>query len=266
MILWRSQRTMRFVRDRVYGARVREDHCTPSKRTTVFVAMLPVAMLVGLASCGSAGGHDRAGKTRPLSPAEVIKRRLEANTPRELAYLESASGLTLARVGLPGEDVITILAIRCGTTETSCYRFAEGWEEPTRYVRAMQGEKSRTVRRISGTGPAITDAGPGERVAVLYMVVTHECAGPPPYEYPYAFAYGLLRGAKDTVTDRAGGRTVSLKKVVIPARLHPEGVLAYRLLLPGPNEIVVRAPDGHVLERRDWQGSNEEASCGARRK
>jgi hypothetical protein len=236
------------------------------RQIAVVVAMLLLAMSVGLAGCGSAGSHDGADKTRSLSAAEVIKRRLEANTPRELAYLTSASGLTLARVGLPGEDVITVLAIRCGTTETGCYRFAEGWEEPARYVRAMQGEKSRTAKRISGTGPAITDAGPGERVAVLYMGVTHECAGPPPYEYPYAFAYGLLRDPRDLVTDRADGRTVSLKKVVIPARLHPEGVLAYGLLLPGPNEIVVRAPDGHILERRDWQGSNEEASCGGRRK
>jgi hypothetical protein len=261
MVPWRLQRTMRFVRYRACGAYVCQCHRTPSKRTTGAVAMLLLAMSVGLPGCGSAGDHDRADRTRTLSPAEVIKRKLEANAPRELAYLKSASGPTLARVELPGEDVITILAIRCGTTETSCYRLAEGWEEPARYARGRDGEKRRTAKRIFGTGPAITDAGPGERVAVLYMETRHGCAGPRPYEYPYAFAYGLLRSARDTVTDRADGRTMTMTKAAIPARLRPEGVLVYGLLLPGSNEIVVRALSGHIIEREHWAGSNEEASC-----
>jgi hypothetical protein len=118
-----------------------------------------------------------------------------------------------------------------------------------------------TAKRITGTGPAISDAGPAERGAVLYMFVSHGCAGARSHEHPYALAYGLLRGAKDTVTDRANGDTITMKKATIPARIHPEGMFVYGLLLPGHNEIVVRAPDGQIAERQGWAGSNEQVSC-----
>jgi hypothetical protein len=117
------------------------------------------------------------------------------------------------------------------------------------------------VKRMSlSSGPAINDAGPAERIG-LDMTVHHECAGAPPNEQPYAFAWGLLRHPKDVVTDQADGGTTALKIATIPAYMHPEGLLVYGLLLPGRNEIAVHAPNGQIVERESWQGSNEEVSC-----
>jgi hypothetical protein len=262
MVPHRLQRIARFVCGLACGARVCQDHRLASKWTAIVVAVLPLAISIGITGCGSAGGRGRAGMIRSLSPNEATKRRLAVNTPRELAYLMHS----LARVGLPGGDVIGVVVIPCAMgVANHCYQFAEYWEEPARYARATYGPKrGMTKRRLVGTGPAVADAGPGERVSVLYMGTRHGCAGPPPYNYPYAFAYGLLRGVRDTVTDRTEGRTVIMTKAAIPARMHPEGVLVYGLLLPGSNEIVVRAPNGKSIERTDWQGSNEEVSCGGR--
>jgi hypothetical protein len=96
---------------------------------------------------------------------------------------------------------------------------------------------------------------------VLDLFVDHECGGPYPYRQPYALAYGLLRGAKDVVTDQADGRTIRMKTAGIPSRMHPEGVLVYGLLRAGPNEIVVHSSDQRIVSRESWQGSNEEVSC-----
>lgn len=116
------------------------------------------------------------------------------------------------------------------------------------------------VKRFAGTGSMISDAGTAERM-VLDMEVWHDCAGPRPYRYPYAFAHGLLRGVKDVVTDRASGRTITMKTATIPTRMHPEGVLVYGLLLPGPNDVVVRTPSGRVVSHERWAGSDENVSC-----
>lgn len=159
-----------------------------------------------------------------------------------------------------GGDAISVLAVRCGRDETTCYELARYWEEPARYARATHGKKGGTVKRFVGTGPAISDAGPAERM-VLDMFVEHGCAGVRPHEDPYAFAYGLLRGVKDVVSDRVKGRTIRMKTATISARLHPEGVLVSGLLLAGPNDIVVRAPSGRVVSRTRWAGSDEEVSC-----
>lgn len=219
-------------------------------------------MSVGVAGCGSASGHDRKIGPRSLSLSEA-KGRLGVNTspePEELILYPKGS--TLARVSLPGDETISIVAVQCPTSRPSCYEFAEYLEEPTRYVyvRTRHGRKRGMVKRFGGTGPAISDAGPAERM-ILDMVVSHDCAGPPPYRHPYAFAYGLLRGVKDVVSDRVNGKMITMKTAVIPARMHPEGLLMYGLLRPGPNDIVVRTPSGRVVSRMSWAGSDKETSC-----
>ncbi len=244
-------------------AHVRWSRWGTGKCATAFLMMALLAAGIGLDGCGATSGHDPAGKATTVSASQG--KEVEAYARKELDRLKSAWGPTLARVGLPGGDVITILALRCGTTETSCYRLAEAWEGPPRYAHARHGQNRRTAKRTVGTGgPAITDGGPGERAVALDMGVAHGCAGLRPHEYPYALAYGVLRGVEDVVTDRANGRTVRMKKAAIPARIRPEGVLLYGLLLPGSNEIVVRAPGGRIVERQDWAGSNKavSSSCG----
>ncbi len=232
------------------------------ERTVAVWITALLAVTVVVAGCGSTVAHNRANGTRTTSPAEIIKRRLEASTKGELTYLSSSlRGPTLARVGLPGGDVITISVMRCAPGNATCYQLAEYWEEPARDARSVHVKKhGMTSNGFIGTGPVIAHPGPGERMT-LDMEVRHGCAGPRQHRYPYALAFGVLRDDKDTVIDRADGRTIRMKKVVIPAHLHPEGMLMYGLLLPGPNDIELRTPNRVIVNRTRWAGSNEEASC-----
>jgi hypothetical protein len=190
------------------------------------------------------------------------KKLLEALAAREVAHRRSASGPILARVGLPGGDAIGITATQCGLARTSCYELAEYWEEPARYVRATHGEKRGRVKRIVGCWLEISDGGSAGRSTVLDMAARHGCAGVRQHEHPYAFAYGLLRGVKDVVSDRTNGRTIGLKTAPIPGRMHREGVLVYGLLPPGSNDVVVRAPGGRIVSQERRAGADEGVSCG----
>jgi hypothetical protein len=259
MIQNRLQRTMRVVFDRACGRSMRQSRSRADTCTAVFVMVALVPIAIGLAGCGSANGRGSADSRGSVSPPNMGKKSVEAIARREFARRRYASGPTLGRVSLPGGGAISVLAIRC-TTETDCYELAQGWEEPARYGATAHGKARGMVKHISlDSGPAINHAGPAERMG-LDMTIDHQCAGPPG-DQPYAFAWGLLRHPTDIVTDRADGRTITMRTATIPARMHPEGMLVYGLLLPGSNEIVVRAPDGHVVERESWTGSNKEVSC-----
>jgi hypothetical protein len=73
---------------------------------------------------------------------------------------------------------------------------------------------------------------------------------------------GYCAGVKDIVTDRANGRTLIMRTAMIPTRMHPEGVLVYGLLLPGSNDVVVRASSRQVVSQEHWAGSDKKVSCG----
>ena len=68
---------------------------------------------------------------------------------------------------------------------------------------------------------------------------------------PYAIVYGLLRAPRNTVLARVSGKLVPLRKVTIPARLHPGGVLAYGAFSPLPSELLVRSPAGKIIASED---------------
>jgi hypothetical protein len=68
---------------------------------------------------------------------------------------------------------------------------------------------------------------------------------------PYAIVYGLLKAPPDTVLARVSGKLVPLRKVAIPARLHADGVLAYRAFSPLPSELLVRSPAGKIIASED---------------
>jgi hypothetical protein len=126
------------------------------------VAVRVVALLavtVAVTGCGSTVAYNRADGTRTTSPAEVIKRRLEAASATEFTYLKSAPGPMLAKVGLSGGDAVEILAIGCGPDRANgCYRLAKYWEEPARYAHATHGQKRRMVK---------TSRAPGQRSTIL---------------------------------------------------------------------------------------------------
>ncbi len=68
---------------------------------------------------------------------------------------------------------------------------------------------------------------------------------------PYAIIYGLLRAPGDTVLARVSGTLVPLRKVAIPARLHPGGVLVYGAFTPLPTELLVRNQSGKTVDREN---------------
>jgi hypothetical protein len=68
---------------------------------------------------------------------------------------------------------------------------------------------------------------------------------------PFAIIYGLLKAPRDTVFARVSGALVPLRKVAIPARLHPGGVLVYGAFTPLPTELLVRNASGKTVDRKN---------------
>jgi len=68
---------------------------------------------------------------------------------------------------------------------------------------------------------------------------------------PYAIVYGLLKAPNDTVLAQVSGRLVPLRKVLVPARLHAGGVLAYGAFSPLPTALLVRDARGRTIGRED---------------
>ena len=214
----------------------------------VRVAALVTLCLIGvgvLAGCASSVSH---GRRRPgrvgYDPAEYAMRH----------------GLTLARGRMPDGGFFAIIVKHC--FKEHCSELDEYGEEPARYT-GLSHRVGLVKEGFAGgldVGPPDVPRSlrrkPHER-ALLALSVIHECAGP----YPTALAYGLLYFDRDQMTDSADGRTVKFKKVTIPARFHPAGVLVYALLLPGRNERVVREPDGRVVGRESLEGAKANESC-----
>lgn len=68
---------------------------------------------------------------------------------------------------------------------------------------------------------------------------------------PHMIIYGLLRAPHDTVFAEVAGKLVPLRNVVIPARLHAGGALAYGVLSPLPTALFVRNARGKTIARKD---------------
>lgn len=66
----------------------------------------------------------------------------------------------------------------------------------------------------------------------------------------YAIIYGTVANPRDTVWARGPAGVSQLRRTVLPAGLHPHGVLAYGAFETVPSELVIRAPDGKVLHER----------------
>lgn len=65
--------------------------------------------------------------------------------------------------------------------------------------------------------------------------------------HPYAILYALLKKPGDTVLSRTGTTLIPWRTVPVPAGLHAGGVLVYSALSEPPEELIVRAPDGHTV-------------------
>ena len=231
--------------------------CALRRSAPVRVAALVALCLIGvgvLAGCASSVSH---GRRRPGRVGYEPGPGEDGYEPVEYAMRH---GLTLARGRLPDGGFFTIIVKHCFNGD--CSELDEYGEEPARY--SGLPHSVGLVKQGGATGPEVGRPGvprsvqrrARERVR-LTLSVLHECAGP----YPTALSYGLLYSKRDEITVHADGRTVKFKKVTIPARFHPLGVLVYALLLPGRNEQVVREPDGRVVERESLEGAKANESC-----
>lgn len=73
---------------------------------------------------------------------------------------------------------------------------------------------------------------------------------------PYTIVYGLLRARGDTVLVGTPPATLApLRKVTIPAYLHPGDVLVYAVLPGAPARLLVRAPGGRTVQDEPLEAS-----------
>ena len=91
-----------------------------------------------------------------------------------------------------------------------------------------------------GAGSEIFVGGPRPRA--LEWKIEEGCK-----PHPYTILYSLLKKPGDTVISRTGTTFTPWRTVPIPAGLHAGGALVYTTLPEPPEEIIIRAPDGHTV-------------------
>ncbi len=71
------------------------------------------------------------------------------------------------------------------------------------------------------------------------------------HPHEYSIVYGALNAAHDTVEARVGTKLYRLHHVKIPRSLHVGPVLAYIALDAVPDKVIVRSPDGKIVQTED---------------
>jgi hypothetical protein len=69
--------------------------------------------------------------------------------------------------------------------------------------------------------------------------------------HEYSIVYGVLNAAHDTVEARVGTKLYRLHRVKIPRSLHAGPVLAYIALEAVPDKLIVRSPNGKIVQAED---------------
>jgi hypothetical protein len=69
--------------------------------------------------------------------------------------------------------------------------------------------------------------------------------------HEYSIVYGVLDAAHDTVEARVGTKLYQLHRVKIPRSLHAGPVLAYIALEAVPDKLIVRSPNGKIVQAED---------------
>lgn len=217
--------------------------CCRAPRRGVTVAGI-VVLALAVSGCGASTSKRHAAASTNSKGVSVRD---------SLSAYPSPHDPVLASLKLPGGGVARFVAVPCSERgKTRCYQLGEYNEQPPKYGPGRV-DKRGLVRSPLDTGPTITSANVKKNGLVLNLTVSRYCeAG-----HSVAEAAGILIARGATVIDRAKSGIRRLRKASIPKRLHSEGTLVYGLLLPGPNELIVRAPDRHILESRSWPGADE---------
>lgn len=149
---------------------------------------------------------------------------------------------TLVRDTVPGGPTFTIVGERYRFLGHTYFETKLHLEEP---LEAPSGSGllgsiggGIAYRRISTGGSIIFSP----RTRALEWQIEEGCK-----PHPYAILYSILKHPADTVLSRAAGTLTPWKAVPIPASLHAGGVLVYTVLPAPPEELILRAPDGHTI-------------------
>lgn len=172
----------------------------------------------------------------------------------------SHMGPILARLTLGRRDVVGIVALRRCSTHRGCYEQLGTVELPVRYG-YFAGHK-HLVTLPSVNGPQFAHASEGERGSGSLDIVGEDvCVASAHRTRPYELMYGVLRKPGAVVTDTAGGQKIRVRRVALPADLHPEGVRVYALLPSGHNDLVVEGRAGKAGERERWTANAQLQLC-----
>jgi hypothetical protein len=190
------------------------------------VVLMACVLLVG---CGR-GAHAVSATTRKYA---------------QVTPLEEPDGLNrediLAEGSLPGNGKFVIFAFPSKMTDVE-YELYYTSEGPSKLP-------SRRWYSWGGGGGVVTLNNPHRsQLQALELEVGGGCGS----THPYALAFGVLRNLKDTVVDRAHGKEIPFKLVLVPKRFHPDGALVYSLLMTGRNHVVTQTPHGRIVDG-EWE-------------
>jgi hypothetical protein len=213
--------------DHLVCAGVRSARICPLVSQGVVVLILCMSVV----SCGGAGSQHYTSDTHKTKD----NGSQATATKYPVTYL--AGGVqTLVRERLStGYSVLT--AVR--------YRYKGGTYSALRQHVEEPGVSGTVSAGGSGRSMAPEGHGPVE------IGIVHGCVG----VTGYALAYGMLRSPGDTVTALDSKGAIRFRKVVIPAKFYPHGVLVYASLAPGPVELVVTTPSGSVVSKERYPGA-----------
>lgn len=211
----------------------------PSVRKTGYHAVITYAFFFCIAGCGGphVGVNTRRGRGSELTG------RQEQITPLSVKYL-SPGVRTVIKVHVPG-GFLVISAQR--------YKYRGKFYSSLSYESepANNGSRPRRRRDSRGGGPSLTMEGSD----IVEMRVSYGCVG----RYAYTLAYGLLRNSANIVMARASGKTIILRKVMMPVEFHSDGVLVYSLLEQSPFELITQTHAGRILREENY--AREHVSC-----
>ena len=204
--------------------------------------LFAVPCLMISAALAGCGGSAQGSTVAVIGPNGV--RTVEHTGAIAVKYTYAANGLqTLVRERVPG-GYFSIIAKRSTYRGKTSSTLEDRFEVPRRHNFEAPNEHGLVTSGGS--------AGLPMEAASLNIQVDHACAG----SYSYALAYRILSDPKNSVIARGSGTPITFKKVRIPLSFQAEGVLVYGLLGPGQANVVMKAPDGHVVGSQRYPGQN----------
>lgn len=150
-----------------------------------------------------------------------------------------------------GKNVVRVTSVR--VPEGKMVFFGEDFEHDGKQYLMIATAEERPGKAGFNAGKAGKNLGGGSSGAFvtagetrqLAMAIQSGCRGNTPAP---TIGYGVMRNPADTISARNVDGPVKVARVKIPKKLHMPGDVVY-VLAPRPTEVIVRAPNGHVVAR-----------------